>query len=170
MPDEPNQDPTQTGPPSAVPTKAAAAGAADRRKAAAEERRRKAREEAARIAALEPLDAPHEKCWPWSEGGMTGNRKKKPAILAVTNENCTGCAGSPVCINYCPVDECMYWIPDEDHPPFGRIEVDGQTCIGCKQCISKGPDGTFLDGCPWDAIDMVPVAEVETKLGVSYEF
>ena len=76
----------------------------------------------------------------------------------------------PVCINYCPVDECMYWIPDEDHPPFGRIEVDGQTCIGCKQCISKGPDGTFLDGCPWDAIDMVPVAEVEATLGVTYEF
>ena len=163
MPNELNQDPTKTA-------AAGAAGAADRRKAAAEERRRKAREEAARIAALEPLDAPHEKCWPWSEGGMTGNRKKKPAILAVTNENCTGCAGSPVCINYCPVDECMYWIPDEDHPPFGRIEVDGQTCIGCKQCISKGPDGTFLDGCPWDAIDMVPVAEVEAKLGVTYEF
>ena len=151
----------------------AAAGGADaaaaRRKARAE-RRRKARAEAARIAALTPLAAPHDKEWPWSEGRMTGNRKKKPAILAVTNDNCTGCAGSPVCINYCPVDECMYWIPDEDHPPFGRIEVDGQTCIGCKQCISKGPDGTFLDGCPWDAIDMVPIAEVEAKLGVKYEF
>ncbi len=170
MPDEPNQDPTKTAAPPAAAAKPAAAGAADRRKAAAEERRRKAREEAARIAALEPLSAPHEKGWPWSEGGMTGNRKKKPAILAVTNENCTGCAGSPVCINYCPVDECMYWIPDEDHPPFGRIEVDGQTCIGCKQCISKGPDGTFLDGCPWDAIDMVSVTEVEAKLGVKYEF
>ncbi|MCY4187230.1 MAG: hypothetical protein OXD30_01965 [Bryobacterales bacterium] len=167
MPDEPNRDPT---PAAAAQAEPAPAAAADRRKAAAEERRRKAREEAARIASLEPLAAPHEKGWPWSEGGMTGNRKKKPAILAVTNENCTGCAGSPVCINYCPVDECMYWIPDEDHPPFGRIEVDGQTCIGCKQCISKGPDGTFLDGCPWDAIDMVPVAEVEAKLGVKYDF
>ena len=152
----------------------AAGGAGDaaaaRRKAAAEERKRKARAEALRIASLTPLPAPHEKGWPWSEGGMSGNRKKKPALLAVTNENCTGCAGSPVCINYCPVDECMYWIEDEDHPPFGRIEVDGQTCIGCKQCISKGPDGTFLDGCPWDAIDMVPTAEVETKLEVKYDF
>ncbi len=154
------------------PARAAAGGAdaAAARRKAAEERKRKAREEAARIAALTPLEAPHAKQWPWSEGGMTGNRKKKPALLAVTNENCTGCAGSPVCINYCPVDECMYWIPDEDHPPFGRIEVDGQTCIGCKQCISKGPDGTFLDGCPWDAIDMVPIAEVETTLQVKYEF
>ena len=148
----------------------AALAAKARRKAAAALRRKKAREEAARIAALTPLPPPHEKQWPFSEGKMTGNRKKKPAILAVTNENCTGCAGSPVCIEYCPVDECMFWIPDEDHPPFGRIEVDGQTCIGCKQCISKGPDGTFLDGCPWDAIDMVPIAEVEAKLQVKYEF
>lgn len=153
----------------AKPTGAAAEAAA-RRKAAMLERRRKAREEAKRIAALTPLAAPHEKGWPWSEGRMTSNRKKKPPLLAVTNESCTGCAGSPVCINYCPVDECMYWVDDEDHPPFGRIEIDGQTCIGCKQCISKGPDGTFLDGCPWDAIDMVPIAEVEATLEVQYEF
>ncbi len=167
MPEQTPQDPKSER---ARPAGAAGGDAADARRKAAEERKRKAREEAARIAALTPLDAPHEKNWPWSEGTMTGNRKKKPAILAVTNENCTGCAGSPVCINYCPVDECMYWIPDEDHPPFGRIEVDGQTCIGCKQCISKGPDGTFLDGCPWDAIDMIPIAEVEAKLEVKYEF
>ena len=50
----------------------------------------------------------------------------------------------------------MYWVPDEDHPPFGRIEVDPVLCIGCKKCTSKGPDGSFLDGCPWDAIEMVP--------------
>lgn len=167
MPESPSKDPQDRKPQANVNAKVAVA---QRRKAAAEERKRKAREEALRIASLTPLEAPHTKEWPWSEGGMGGNRKKMPAILAITNENCTGCAGSPVCINYCPVDECMYWIPDEDHPPFGRIEVDGQTCIGCKQCISKGPDGTFLDGCPWDAIEMVPIAEVEAKLGVKYEF
>ncbi len=148
----------------------AAVDAAAKKKAAALERKRKAAAEAARIASLTPLPAPHEKNWPWSEGGMTGNRKKKPMIIAVTTENCTGCAGSPVCINYCPVDECMYWIPDDDHPPFGRIEVDAQTCIGCKQCIAKGPDGTLLDGCPWDAIEMRPTAEVEADLGVRFEF
>ena len=49
----------------------------------------------------------------------------------------------------------MYWVPDEDHPPFGHIEVDPILCIGCKKCTSKGPDGAFLDGCPWDAIEMV---------------
>src|SRR3954464_11756683 len=56
---------------------------------------------------------------PMSEGIATP-RKKKPKILAQINESCTGCAGSPVCIGYCPVAECMYWVPDEDHPPFGR--------------------------------------------------
>ena len=46
----------------------------------------------------------------------------------------------------------MFWVPDEDHPPFGRIEVDSYLCIGCQKCTSKGPDGAFLDGCPWDAL------------------
>jgi ferredoxin len=175
MPEKPTQDtrkPAARRPrrPRRAKLTGAAAAAAARRKAAAAKRRRKARAEAVRIAALTPLEAPHTKGWPWSEGTMTGNRKKKPQLLAITNDNCTGCAGSPVCINYCPVDECMYWIDDEDHPPFGRIEVDGQTCIGCKQCVAKGPDGTFLDGCPWDAIDMVPIAEVEAQFGVKYEF
>ena len=113
--------------------------------------------------------APLIKMDPKSEG-ITTPRKKKPKILAQINENCTGCAGAPVCIGYCPVGDCMYWVPDEDHPPFGRIEVDPQLCIGCKLCTSKGPDGTFLDGCPWDAIDMVPIEEVEKKYGVKFAF
>jgi ferredoxin len=102
---------------------------------------------------------------PMSEG-ITTPRKKKPKQLAVILDNCTGCAGSPACVPYCPVAECMFWIPDEDHPPFGRIEVDPFLCIGCQKCTSKGPDGTFLDGCPWDAIEMVAIEEVEEKLGV----
>ena len=56
--------------------------------------------------------------------------------------------------------------PDEDHPPFGRIQVDPILCIGCKKCTSKGPDGSFLDGCPWDAIVMVETTEVEKEVGV----
>ncbi|MCH8266978.1 MAG: 4Fe-4S dicluster domain-containing protein [Acidobacteria bacterium] len=106
---------------------------------------------------------------PISEGIKTP-RKKKPKILALINESCTGCAGSPVCVGYCPVADCMYWVPDEDHPPFGRIEVDPQLCIGCKLCIAKGPDGTLFDGCPWDAIDMVPTDEVEKQLGVVFSY
>jgi ferredoxin len=105
---------------------------------------------------------------PRSEGIDTP-RKKKPRELAVITECCTGCAGSPACVPYCPVQDCMYWVPDEDHPPFGRIEVDPYLCIGCKKCTSKGPDGSFLDGCPWDAIEMIPIEEVETALGVKFQ-
>jgi ferredoxin len=97
--------------------------------------------------------------------GTTTQRKRKPHILAVINEQCTGCSGSPACVEYCPVQDCMFWAPDEDHPPFGRIIVDPLLCIGCKLCTSKGPDGAFLEGCPWDAIDMVPLAEFEGDFG-----
>ena len=98
--------------------------------------------------------------------GRTDLRKRKPHTLAVINQYCTGCAGSPACIVYCPVEMCMFWIPDDDHPPYGRIEVDKTTCIGCAKCTSKGPDGIFLDGCPWDAIEMVSLQEWETARGV----
>jgi len=97
--------------------------------------------------------------------GMTTPRKKVPKLLAVINECCTGCAGSPACVEYCPVEDCMYWVPDEEHPPFGVIRVDPLLCIGCKLCTSKGPDGAFLEGCPWDAIDMVPTEEWEAIHG-----
>jgi len=102
---------------------------------------------------------------PKSEG-ITTPRKKRPKELAIITECCTGCAGSPACVPYCPVADCMYWVPDEGHPPFGRIEVDPILCIGCKKCVSKGPDGAFLDGCPWDAIEMVPIEDVEARIGV----
>jgi ferredoxin len=101
---------------------------------------------------------------PISEGTNT-RRKRKPHIVAVINDMCTGCSGSPACVDYCPVAECMFWVPDPEHEPFGKILVDPLLCIGCKLCTSKGPDGAFLEGCPWDAIDMVPLAEFETKYG-----
>lgn len=105
------------------------------------------------------------KKFPASEG-RTDLRKRKPKKLAVINESCTGCSGSPACVEYCPVDSCMFWIPDEDNPPFGRIEVDKAVCIGCARCTSKGPDGSFLEGCPWDAIEMVDTAQWEAEHGV----
>jgi ferredoxin len=110
----------------------------------------------------EPVEV--EKMYPISEG-TTAPRKRKPHILAVIMDNCTGCAGSPACVDYCPVEACMYWVPDAYHPPFGRIEVDPLLCIGCKLCTSKGPDGAFLEGCPWDAIAMVPLADWEGENG-----
>jgi ferredoxin len=101
-----------------------------------------------------------------SAGDGKAARKKRPRILAITTDCCTGCAGSPACIEYCPIEACMFWVSDEDHPPFGRIEVDPYLCIGCQKCISKGPDGAFLDGCPWDAIEMIPTDDWEAVHGI----
>jgi ferredoxin len=120
-----------------------------------------AESETTRVAGMVPDALKNE---PRSKG-ITTPRKKKPKELAVITECCTGCAGSPACVEYCPVEDCMFWVPDEDHPPFGRIQIDPILCIGCKKCLSKGPDGCFLDGCPWDAIVMVDIAEVEKVVG-----
>ena len=98
--------------------------------------------------------------------GIETPRKKKPKEVAIITEFCTGCSGSPACVEYCPVLDCMFWVQDEENPPFGRIQVDPQLCIGCKKCTSKGPDGAFLDGCPWDAIEMVDIREVEVLYGI----
>jgi len=117
--------------------------------------------ETAKAPGLVPDELKQE---PRSKGILTP-RKKKPKELAVITECCTGCAGSPACVEYCPVEDCMFWIPDYDHPPFGRVEVDPLQCIGCKKCLSKGPEGAFLDGCPWDAIVMVDIAIVEKEVG-----
>lgn len=96
----------------------------------------------------------------------TDKRKRKPKILAVINDACTGCSGSPICITECPIDQCMNPVQNPDAPIFIRIEVDALKCIGCKKCISSGPMNTYLEGCPWDAIDMVPLADFESKQGV----
>src|SRR5574337_2313 len=101
-----------------------------------------------------------------ADGRFIGRRARKPKALAVITDVCTGCAGAPVCQLYCPVDDCMILVPAEDAFPYGRIWVDPLKCIGCKKCISGGPEGLFLDGCPWDAIVMVPTKEWEDEHGV----
>ncbi len=93
-------------------------------------------------------------------------RKRKPKWLAMVNECCTGCAGSPVCEDLCPVENCLVLARDEQYAPdFGRMTADPLLCIGCKACNSRGPDGTFLEGCPWGAIDMVDRKAFETEHG-----
>ncbi|MDE3197996.1 MAG: 4Fe-4S ferredoxin [Acidobacteriota bacterium] len=87
--------------------------------------------------------------------GRSGLSRKPAAPIAVVTEGCTGCAGAPVCVDCCPVEACIFWVPDPDHPPFGVVAIDRDTCIGCAKCAAKGPNGIHLDGCPWDAIDMV---------------
>ena len=118
---------------------------------------------------LPTIDLGLQKSEPWS-GGLATPRKKKPKQLAVVNECCTGCAGSPVCLTCCPVEKCMFWVLDADNPPFGRIAIDYQLCLGCKKCVGNGPDGILLDGCPWEAIDMEMTKEVEERLGVRFNY
>ncbi len=60
----------------------------------------------------------------------------------------------------------MYEVENEAARVFNRVEVDPLLCIGCKKCISSGPMNTYLEGCPWDAIDMVTLEEYEEKYGV----
>ena len=95
----------------------------------------------------------------------TEKRKRKPKILAIINDACTGCGGSPICVTECPVDDCMLEVQNPDVPHMIRIEVDPLLCIGCKKCITKGPMDTLLEGCPWDAIDMVSLQEFESEHG-----
>ena len=115
---------------------------------------------------MTPADGPSSvrKLEPMAHG-RTDLRKRKPRQVAVIAEHCTGCAGSPVCVIYCPVEACMFWVPDAQYEPFGRIEVDKSTCIGCAKCASRGPGGTLLDGCPWDAVYMVNTASWEADRG-----
>jgi ferredoxin len=98
-------------------------------------------------------------------GKFIGRRKVKPKLLAVITDACTGCAGAPVCQPYCPVDACMLLVPAADAPPYMRIWVDPLKCVGCKKCVTRGPEEQFLEGCPWDAIRMVATAEWEAAYG-----
>jgi ferredoxin len=100
-----------------------------------------------------------------ADGKFIGRRKVKPKLLAVITDACSGCSGAPICEVYCPVDECMLLVPAPDAPPYMRIWVDPLKCVGCKKCVSHGPEEMFLDGCPWDAIRMVPTPEWEAEYG-----
>ena len=40
-------------------------------------------------------------------------KRKGTALLAVMNENCSSCAGSPICEAHCPVDDCINLVYEE---------------------------------------------------------
>ncbi len=100
-----------------------------------------------------------------ADGKFIGRRAKKPKLLAAITGACTGCAGAPVCQIYCPVDDCMLLVPDEDTVNSWRIWVDPLKCVGCRKCVTRGPEASILDGCPRDAIVMVPTTEWEAEYG-----
>lgn len=66
-------------------------------------------------------------------------KRKGTALLAVMNENCTSCAGSPLCEVHCPVDDCINLLyeelPQGGLKPY-RVWVDNDKCIGCQMCYS----------------------------------
>jgi len=66
-------------------------------------------------------------------------KRKGTALLAVMNENCSSCAGSPICELHCPVENCINLLYEET-PAGGlkpyRVWVDNDKCIGCQMCYS----------------------------------
>ncbi len=66
-------------------------------------------------------------------------KRKGTALLAVMDENCTSCAGSPLCEVHCPVDDCINLLyeelPQGGLKPY-RVWVDNDKCIGCQMCYS----------------------------------
>lgn len=85
-------------------------------------------------------------------------KKKKPKLLAIVDEdNCTGCLA---CVPFCPVD-CIETVPKEKHNiPIPPVQIRFNECIGCQICARVCTKMT------WDAIRMVPTAEIETKLNI----
>ena len=69
----------------------------------------------------------------------TSKKRKGTALLAVMDENCSSCAGSPLCEVHCPVDECINLLyeelPQGGLKPY-RVWVDNDKCIGCQMCYS----------------------------------
>lgn len=69
----------------------------------------------------------------------TTKKRKGTALLAVMNENCSSCAGSPLCEVHCPVEDCINLLyeelPQGGLKPY-RVWVDNDKCIGCQMCYS----------------------------------
>jgi ferredoxin len=86
--------------------------------------------------------------------------KKRPKLMAVIIEE--GCTGCEVCIDFCPVPNCIVPIdgPDENNPKFAQtVRVVDDLCIGCRLCEKN---------CPWETIDMIPIEEYDRHY-VKYE-
>lgn len=85
-------------------------------------------------------------------------KKKRPRLMAVVNDSCTGCEA---CIPFCPVD-CI------DHEPSGTytgavippVRIRWHECIGCQICAR------VCDGMAWNAIDMIPIDDFEDQFRV----
>ncbi len=87
-------------------------------------------------------------------------KRKGTALLAVMDENCSSCAGSPICEAHCPVDDCIVLLyeelPQGGLKPY-RVFVDNEKCL---QLIgTESEDRLDKKICPWDAIKMYEFEE-----------
>ena len=75
-------------------------------------------------------------------------------MAIVDEDSCTGCQ---VCVPFCPVD-CIEIAPSEKYNiPIPPVQIRFNECIGCQICARVCTQLT------WDAIDMLPTAQFETK-------
>jgi len=55
------------------------------------------------------------------------------------DENCSSCAGSPLCELHCPVENCINLLYEQTLAgglkPY-RVWIDNDKCIGCQMCYS----------------------------------
>jgi electron transport complex protein RnfB len=86
---------------------------------------------------------------------------RRPPMVAVVNDSCTGCGN---CVPFCPVD-CIEYTPEaETHGemPIPPVRIRYNECIGCQICV-------HVCDQIWDAIDMWPTNDVETKFAVKID-
>ncbi|MFQ5988846.1 MAG: 4Fe-4S dicluster domain-containing protein [Candidatus Methylomirabilales bacterium] len=86
-------------------------------------------------------------------------KKKRPRLMAVVNDSCTGCEA---CIPFCPVD-CIDHEPSSQYtgaviPP---VRIRWHECIGCQICAR------VCDGMAWNAIDMITIDDFEDQFSIA---
>lgn len=77
---------------------------------------------------------------------------------AFVTERCSGCGGAPVCRIFCP-HGALELREDRESFFFKKMEVKPGSCTGCGSCITRGPHGTQILGCPWNAIRLIQVRD-----------
>ncbi len=86
------------------------------------------------------------------------SKKKKPKLIALVDEdNCTGCLA---CVPFCPVD-CIEPVSNKKYDiPIPPVQIRLNECIGCQICVRVCTKMT------WDAIRMLPTAEIESRFQI----